>query len=167
VSVFNPVIPTAVPAPESFRVSSKALRAAFLYLLVGLSACRTQAERELGREVTAMAHLVNQVRDVKNPKQRAPALATLRDAACTAPEVCQLQQACLQPYQLEAHALGLSEQVSQALEQNSELPQDLARKGAALELIQSSERELKGAHDMMLVCLRLQTELEERYVAKR
>jgi hypothetical protein len=140
---------------------------ACLSLAFGATACRTQAERELGREVTAIAHLVNQVRDVKNPKQRAPALAALREAACRAPEVCQLQQTCLQPYQLEAHALGLVEQVTLALSNNSELPNDAERKAAALALVQNSERELKGAHDMMLVCLKLQTELEERYVAKR
>jgi hypothetical protein len=126
----------------------------------GLSACRSQADREVGLEVTRVAHLVNQLREAPNAA-KALNLEALQNASCVHPEVCQLQQVCAQAYALEAKALGVASNVRAALSAGSG-----SRLGAA-QLLDSSERELEHAHQLMLRCVELQAELERAFVAKR
>jgi hypothetical protein len=131
-----------------------------LVSLVGLGGCRSQAERELGREVSLHSHLINQVRDASSDA-RATKLAALQAAACKAPEVCQLQQVCLQAYTLEAKTLAVVQQVKAAV---------LSGAGNAetgVQLLTSSERDLEHAHALMVRCVEVQGDLERKYLAKR
>jgi hypothetical protein len=114
----------------------------------------------LGREVTHVAHLVNQLRDAPNAA-KAPKLEALQNATCARPEVCQLQQLCVQAYALEAKALGVAGEVGEALRTGA------GNREAAAQLLAASERELQHAHQLMLRCLESQSELEREFVAKR
>jgi hypothetical protein len=128
--------------------------------LAGFSGCRSQAERELGREVSLHSHLINQVRDASSDA-RAAKLAALQAAACKAPEVCQLQQMCLQAYTLEAKTLAVVKQVKAAVLTGTGNPE------SGVQLLTSSERDLEHAHALMVRCVEVQGDLERKYLAKR
>jgi hypothetical protein len=153
--------------PQIFRQSAQGRALAVLgrasmvaLLLVAASSCRTEKERELGREITRLAHLINQLRDASNAG-KSTSLAQLESAQCSEAEACQLQQVCVQAYQLQVKSMNVAERVKQALTEGA------SEQAVATQLLAASEKDLKLAHDLMLQCVELQGDLERRYVAKR
>lgn len=106
------------------------------------------------------SHLINQVRDASG-EPRAAKLAALEAAPCKTPEVCQLQQVCLQAYTLEAKTLEVVNRVKAAVLTGT------GNRESGVELLSASERDLEHAHQLMVRCVEVQGELVRKHLAKR
>jgi hypothetical protein len=114
--------------------------------------CRSEKEREISREVAAMAHLVNQLRDAPHNAKEEP-LRAATAVHCKSPQACELQQVCVQAYRLHADAILLSVHASR-----SDTTPDVIR-----DVLARAERDLGVAKDGMERCVALQGELTREY----
>lgn len=114
--------------------------------------CRSEKEREASREIAAMAHLINQLREAPNNAKAEP-LRAAGDVPCKAAPACELQQVCVQAYRLHADAIELGVSASRA-ETNPQLVRDVLAR---------AERDLALAKDGMDRCVALQGELTREY----
>lgn len=121
-------------------------------VLTLVCSCRSEQEREVSREVAAMAHLVNQVREAPHNAKAEP-LRQASAATCKAAPVCELQQVCVQAYRLHADAVELGVSASRATNDPDLIRDVLAR----------AERDLALAKEGMERCVALQGELTREY----
>lgn len=132
--------------------AARALAACGVALAFTVCGCRSEAEREVSREVAAMAHLINQLREAPHNAKTEP-LRVASEAACKAPPVCELQQVCVQAYRLHADAVALGVKASRADTSPALIRDVLSR----------VERDLTLAKEGMDRCVALQGELTREY----
>jgi hypothetical protein len=135
-------------APSSYRWA--VIVAAFV-----VCACRSEAEREVSREVAAVAFAVNQLREAAHNDKEKP-LAQLLAVSCTAPPACELQQVCASAYRLHADAVELGVQASK-------LGSDGYGPLIAADLLKRAEKQLEDANAGSKRCVQLQGELTREY----
>ncbi len=155
----GPALPRRVTAPShhwlvAVRTARLMRRSVVVCCLsfVALCACRSEKEREVSREIAAMAHLINQLRDAPHNAKAEP-LRLASEIQCKAAPVCELQQVCVQAYRLHADAIQLGVQASRS-ESNPDLIRDVLAR---------AERDLGLAKDGMDRCVALQGELTREY----
>lgn len=123
--------------------------------LLGVGACRSEAEREVSREVAAVAFAVNQLREAPTNAKGEP-LTTLLGLTCKAPPACELQQVCASAYRLHAEAVQMGVQASQ-LGSGGYGPQ------LAADLLARAEKQLAEAKAGTERCVALEGELTRRW----
>lgn len=119
------------------------------------SACRSEAERELSREVASVAHAVNQLREAPNNGKETP-LAALRAMTCKSAPACELQQVCASAYVLHLEAVQMGVQAGQ-LGNAGYGPQ------LAADLLARAEKQLGDAKLAAEHCVELEGEFTRRY----
>jgi hypothetical protein len=127
-------------------------RSVLVVAVLMLCACRSQQEREVSREIAAMAHLINQLREAPHNAKTQP-LRAASELGCKAAPACELQQVCVQAYRLHADAVQLGVVASRA-EDNPTLIRDV---------LERAERDLTLAKEGMARCVALQGELTREY----
>lgn len=126
-----------------------------LFASMTLCACRSEAERELSREVASVAHAVNQLREAPNNAKETP-LAGLRAMTCKSAPACELQQVCASAYTLHLEAVKMAAQAAQ-LGNAGYGPQ------LAADLLARAEKQLADAKLAAEHCVELEGDFTRRY----
>lgn len=122
---------------------------------LSVGACRSEAARKVSREVAAVAHAVNQLREAAHNDKERP-LAQLLAVPCTSAPACELQQVCASAYRLHADAVELGVQASK-------LGSDGYGPLIAADLLKRAEKQLEDANAGSKRCVELQGELTREY----
>ncbi len=124
---------------------------------VAVWGCRSQAEREASREIAQLIYMVGQLRDAPSNEKEEP-LARLKQQPCSSPRACQLQQLCVQGYDLHTRALKTASQVRKAMNQGN------ADTAGAAQLLEMSQQDLMRAKGLTEQCVALEGELTREHL---
>lgn len=113
-----------------------------------------RAEHEARSEAGALNRAIDGVRNADNPA-KATALAALRSAKCSHPDVCRVQSGCLRAYELHVSAVENAAEAQKYIDAGS--PE---RAAAALV---NAERDLKKSGELAQQCADLQGELVRKF----
>ena len=125
-----------------------------LGLPLAIDGCKSQAERQLSRDVARIAHRVNELRNAPNNAKLVP-LEKLREEPCEQAAVCELQTLCVQAYSLHVKSIQATSGLRERL-RSDDVPAGLSA-GLVLE---AAEKDLKRSRTLIQRCLERQGELE-------
>jgi hypothetical protein len=132
----------------------------WLALLAFAAGCEGEQAQEARREAARVSRAVDVLRGAPNP-EKAPRLVALRAVECTAPDVCEVKEACVRAYERHLAAVEGSRAARRAVTADAALDQDAA--GAAAELTTRSQAELEKGKELNRRCLALQGALRRRH----
>jgi hypothetical protein len=117
-------------------------------------ACGSSHDAAAQQSAGRIARAIEVVRDAPNTG-KATALASLAQAACVGPDVCETKSACQSAYALHVEATTLTQAAKLKLSQG-----DSAEAGR---LLGASERKLSEASPKVEACLTRESALRRRY----
>ncbi len=101
-----------------------------------------------------MSRSIDAVRNANNA-DKAAALQTLRGAACTFPDICAVQSACIAAYELHVRGVEAAAKAAGFL--------STSETERAAELLSAAESDLERASELANGCTSAQGEMQRRY----
>lgn len=115
--------------------------------------CQAGRADAVSREASKLSQAVRALRDAPNDQKR-PELERLVKTECTAPDLCNLRETCVEGYRQHLRALDRARSVSGILDTDTQ---------AAARALASAERELGAAHDRVSECARVEAAIRRKY----
>jgi hypothetical protein len=127
-----------------------------LALLV--AACDGEANARHRAEAESVIFAVRQLRDADNA-DKGSRLATLRESACSAEDVCALKRECIAAYALYVKGLDSVQRVKRSLAADADLP--AAKESASL--LDSAQKDVEKGRELATECAKREATVAVAY----